>query len=51
MNEVTKDQIRESVRDNYKKVALSATDNSSCWAPGKNVDDYIASAVIKAIKS
>ncbi|GIO01756.1 hypothetical protein J5TS2_24240 [Brevibacillus halotolerans] len=33
MNEVTKDQIRESVRDNYKKVALSATDNSSCCAP------------------
>lgn len=33
MNEVTKDQIRESVRDNYKKVALSATDNSSCCGP------------------
>ncbi|MCG7317714.1 arsenite methyltransferase [Brevibacillus laterosporus] len=33
MNEVTRDQIRESVRDNYKKVALSATDNSSCCGP------------------
>ncbi|AYB38110.1 arsenite methyltransferase [Brevibacillus laterosporus] len=33
MNEVTRDQIRESVRDNYKKVALSSTDNSSCCGP------------------
>ncbi|QDX94065.1 methyltransferase domain-containing protein [Brevibacillus laterosporus] len=31
MNEVNKDQIRQSVRENYKKVVLSVTDNApSC---------------------
>ncbi|RAP25929.1 methyltransferase domain-containing protein [Brevibacillus laterosporus] len=33
MNEVNKDQIRESVRENYKKVVLSVTDNTSCCGP------------------
>ncbi|ATO51555.1 arsenite methyltransferase [Brevibacillus laterosporus] len=29
MNEVNKDQIRQSVRENYKKVVLSVTDNAA----------------------
>ncbi|WP_197490647.1 hypothetical protein [Brevibacillus sp. SKDU10] len=33
MNEVHKDQIREAVRENYKKVVLSVTDDSSCCGP------------------
>lgn len=33
MNEVNKDQIKASVRENYKKVVLSVTDNTSCCGP------------------
>ena len=33
MSEVKEDQIRNSVRENYKKVALKVIDNTSCCAP------------------
>ena len=33
MSEVKEDQIRNNVRENYKKVALKVINNTSCCAP------------------
>ncbi|MGM9987582.1 MAG: arsenite methyltransferase [Bacillaceae bacterium] len=33
MSDINKDQIRDNVRDNYKKIALKVIDNTGCCAP------------------